>query len=443
MTTMTRAARWRGKGRLKMSFIEQHESGVRSYSRSFPTTFRTARGAWLSDTQGRDYLDFFAGAGALNYGHNNPELKGPLLDYIAGDNITHALDMATEARESFIGALHDIILAPRGLDYKVLFPGPTGTNAVEAALKLARKATGRRGIVSFTNAFHGMTLGSLAVTGNAFKRKGAGTALNDTVFMPFDGALGPDVDTLDVFADALDNPGSGLDHPAGVIVEAVQGEGGINAAHAEWLKRLAAICRDHDIKLIWDDVQAGCGRTGTFFSFDDLGIKPDFVCLSKSISGYGLPMAIVLVTPDCDQFAPGEHNGTFRGHNPAFVTATAALQTYWRDDTFAAGVRDKAARLHAHLHEIAAMVPGLTPEVRGRGLMQGLALHMDGAAEEVAAEMFRQGVIMETSGPRDEVAKFLPPLTISQEELDSGLKIFERAVLTVAKARGVEPQKAA
>ena len=426
-----------------MKHIKQHESAVRSYSRSFPTTFKTARGTRLTDVQGNTYLDFFAGAGALNYGHNHPDLKQPLIDYIAGDNITHGLDMATEARDAFIGAFHDIVLAPRGLDYKLLFPGPTGTNAVEAALKLARKTTGRRTVVSFTNAFHGMTLGSLSVTGNAFKRQGAGTALNDTVFMPFDGALGADVDTLDVFENALTNGGSGLDHPAGVIVEAVQGEGGTNAARAEWLKRLAGICKAHDIKLIWDDVQAGCGRTGTFFSFDDLDIEPDFVCLSKSISGYGLPMAIVLVTPECDRFAPGEHNGTFRGHNPAFVTATAALQRFWRDDSFAAEVRDKAATLHERLTTIAAMVPGLSPEVRGRGLMQGLALGAEGAAEAVAEEAFTRGLIMETSGPDDEVAKFLPPLTLSPQELAEGLDIFEQAVLSVAKARGVALNRAA
>ena len=425
-----------------MSNIEQHESAVRSYSRGFPTTFRTARGAWLTDVNERAYLDFFAGAGALNYGHNHPALKQPLLDYIGGDNITHGLDMATEARERFIGAFHDIVLAPRGRDYKLLFPGPTGTNAVEAALKLARKVTGRRTVVSFTNGFHGMTLGALGVTGNAFKRAGAGVALHDTVFMPFDGALGPDLDTLDVFENALINPASGLDYPAAVIVEAVQGEGGINAASAEWLTRLAALCRAHGIKLIWDDIQAGCGRTGTFFSFDGLELEPDFICLSKSLSGYGLPLSIVLVAPECDIFAPGEHNGTFRGNNPAFVTATAALETFWRDDAFAAGVRETGAYLRARLSEIVAEVPELRPTLRGRGLMQGVALAVPGAAEAVASAAFARGLIMETSGANDEVAKFLPPLTLTRDELDRGLAIFADALRAVARDKGV-PAKAA
>ncbi len=426
-----------------MSHIDQHESAVRSYSRGFPTMFRTARGAWLTDVHGRAYLDFFAGAGALNYGHNHPELKQPLLDYIAGDNITHGLDMATEARDRFIGAFHDILLAPRGLDYKLLFPGPTGTNAVEAALKLARKVTGRRTVVSFTNGFHGMTLGALSVTGNAFKRAGAGVALHDTVFMPFDGALGPDTDTLDVFENALTNPASGLDHPAAVIVEAVQGEGGINAASPEWLTRLSQLCQTHGIKLIWDDIQAGCGRTGTFFSFDGLDVEPDFVCLSKSLSGYGLPLSIVLVAPECDAFAPGEHNGTFRGNNHAFVTATAALETFWRDDAFAADVRDKAAHLAQRLSDIAAKVPGLRPGLRGRGLMQGVALAGEGTAEAVAAAAFERGLIMETSGAHDEVAKFLPPLTLTRGELDRGLDVFEAALLAVAREKDLAAKDAA
>ncbi len=418
-----------------MNIIEQYESEVRSYSRAFPVVFTTAKGATLTDSEGREYLDFFAGAGALNYGHNNPALKQPLLDYIAGDNITHSLDMATEARERFLETFHDVVLEPRGLDYKVLFPGPTGTNCVEAALKLARKVTGRRTVVSFTNGFHGMTLGALAVTGNAFKRRGAGKSLTDTTFVPFDGFLGEGVDTLDVFERMLDGGGSGLDHPAAVIVETVQGEGGINAASPDWLRRLADICKRHDIRLIVDDVQAGCGRTGSFFSFEPAGIVPDFVCLSKSIGGYGLPMAITLVKPEYDRFAPGEHNGTFRGNNPAFVTATAALETYWRDDALASAVREKAEVIQATLRKLADAHPELRPEVRGRGFMQGLALHAEGAAEEVCAEAFRHGLVMETSGPADEVAKLLPPLTITDDELQRGLSILENAVEAVARKR--------
>jgi diaminobutyrate-2-oxoglutarate transaminase len=423
-----------------MDIIEQYESAVRSYSRGFPVVFDKAKNYTLTDTDGREYIDFFAGAGALNYGHNDEAMKAKILEYIQSDRITHSLDMATVARQEFLQTFHDVILEPRGMDYKVMFPGPTGTNTVESALKLARKVTGRRTVVSFTNAFHGMTLGALAVTGNQFKRNGAGKSLNDTVFMPFDGALGCTapgcaVDTLDYFEAMVVNGGSGLGHPAAVIVEPVQGEGGINAASADWLKRLDQLCKKHDIKLIVDDVQAGCGRTGTFFSFEPAGIDPDFICLSKSIGGYGMPMAITLIKPEYDKFAPGEHNGTFRGNNPAFVAATTALETYWRDDQLAANVRRMGETIRAKLSEIAAKHTQVPMQVRGRGFMQGLAIHVDGLAEEVAHEAFKRGLIMETSGPADEVAKLLPPLTLDDAGLNKGLEILAESVDAAIAAR--------
>ena len=182
-----------------MDIFEKYESEVRSYIRSFPEVFVKAKGARLTGRSGKEYIDFFAGAGALNYGHNDDGMKQKLLDYVAGDGIIHSLDMGTEAKEAFIQRFQDVILKPRGMTYKMAFPGPTGTNAVETALKLARKVKGRTNIVSFTRGFHGMTLGSLAVTGNAFKRKGAGVPLHDTTFMPYDGYEGAGLETLDHF----------------------------------------------------------------------------------------------------------------------------------------------------------------------------------------------------------------------------------------------------
>ena len=180
-----------------MEVIERIESNVRSYVRAFPAVFAKAQGATMYDSSGRDYLDFFAGAGTLNYGHNHPVLQERLIEYIAGNGITHSLDMATEAKSKFLGAFERHILRPRDLRYKVMFPGPTGTNAVEAALKLARKVTGRQEVIAFTNGFHGMTLGSLAATGNSSKRKGAGVPLTHVTRAPFDGYYGEDVDTLE------------------------------------------------------------------------------------------------------------------------------------------------------------------------------------------------------------------------------------------------------
>ncbi|MEP1028582.1 MAG: diaminobutyrate--2-oxoglutarate transaminase, partial [Alphaproteobacteria bacterium] len=293
-----------------MKTFEKHESNVRGYIRSFPTVFAKAKNANLIDKDGTQYIDFFAGAGVLNYGHNNAELKEAVMDYMAEDGILHGLDMGTEAKETFLKTFHEVILKPRGMDYKIQFPGPTGTNAVESALKLARKVTGRTNVVSFTNAFHGMTAGALALTGNASKRAGAGMPLNNVTTMPFDGYMGKDVDTLDYFEKTLKDAGSGIDKPAAVIVETVQGEGGINLAGWKWLRRLRAICTQHDILMIVDDIQMGCGRTGPFFSFEPAAVMPDLICLSKAISGLGLPMALVLIRPDLDIWKPGEHNGT-------------------------------------------------------------------------------------------------------------------------------------
>ncbi|MFD9804847.1 aspartate aminotransferase family protein, partial [Streptomyces sp. NPDC059071] len=303
--------------------FEALESNVRGYCRSWPTVFDTASGAWLTDENGKEFLDFFAGAGTLNYGHNNPVFKKALVDYIMADGITHALDMSTVAKRRLLETMRDLVFVPRGLDYKVQFPGPTGANAVEAALKLARKVTGRTTVLNFTNAFHGMTLGALSVTGNAAKRAGAGVPLVHATPMPYDGYLDEPED-FSWMRRALDDSSSGLDKPAAVIVETVQGEGGVNVARAEWLRALAELCSARGILLIVDDVQMGCGRTGGFFSFEVAGITPDIVCLSKSISGYGLPMALVLMRRELDQWAPGEHNGTFRGNNAAFVTAEVA-----------------------------------------------------------------------------------------------------------------------
>ncbi|MDX1649049.1 MAG: diaminobutyrate--2-oxoglutarate transaminase, partial [Myxococcota bacterium] len=296
--------------------FERLESGVRSYIRSFPTTFDTARGCHLWDEDGREYLDFFAGAGVLNYGHNNPKMKQALLSYVERDGIAHSLDMASVSKAEFLERFHEVVLAPRGLgDFRVQFPGPTGTNAVEAALKLARKVTGRNQILSFTNAFHGMTLGALAVTGSAFKRAGAGIPLAHGTAMPFDGYFGDDVDTIDYLRRYIEDQSSGLDLPAAIVVETIQAEGGINVAGFEWLQRLEALAREFEILFVVDDIQVGNGRTGPFFSFERAGLHPDIITLSKSLSGFGQPLSITILRDELDIWEPGEHNGTFRGNN--------------------------------------------------------------------------------------------------------------------------------
>ncbi len=414
--------------------FDRHESNVRSYIRDFPAVFTRAKDHMIWAEDGRSFIDFFAGAGGLNYGHNPEELKQPLLAYISGDGITHGLDMATAAKESFLKRFNEVILKPRKMDYRVAFPGPTGTNSVEAALKLARKITGRTGIVSFTNGFHGMTLGALSLTANPFKRKGAGLPLSHGTAMPYCGYMGENFDSLAFLDRMIGDAGSGLDLPAAVIVESVQGEGGLNTASFDWLRGVAEICKRHDVLLILDDIQTGCGRTGTFFSFEPAGIQPDMICLSKSISGYGLPMAITLIKPEHDRFAPGEHNGTFRGNNPAFVTATAAL-SHWESKALEQSIAAKAQMVNKALTRIVATNPGLKGQVRGRGLMQGIAMGVPGLANEVCAAAFERGLIMETSGPASEVAKVMPPLTIDEAALSRGLEILAEAAAAAVAAR--------
>jgi diaminobutyrate-2-oxoglutarate transaminase len=412
-----------------MNIFEQHESEVRGYCRSFPAVFASAKGAWMTDNKGRRYLDFFSGAGVLNYGHNPDKIKQALLAYLVRDGITHTLDMYSEAKEAFIQRFHDVILQPRGLSYKFQFPGPTGTNAVEAALKLARKVTGREQVVGFTNAFHGMTLGALAVTGNGFKRAGAGVSLNHATSMPFDGYMGADTDTLNFFESMIIDGGSGMELPAAVILETVQAEGGVNVASVEWIRRLREITARHGIVLIVDDIQVGCGRTGHFFSFEEAGIVPDMVTLSKSLSGYGLPLALVLIKPELDQWAPGEHNGTFRGHCPAFVTGTAAL-SFWTNTMLQDTVGQKSALAFERLHQILKR-QGVEAPVRGRGLIQGVEFAEPGLATRISQACFERGLIIETAGIDDQVLKLLPSLTITEKDLQHGLDTIETSLQAV------------
>ena len=410
------------------------ESGVRSYSRGWPTVFTHAKGSVLTSEDGREYIDFFAGAGTLNYGHNHPELKKVVVDHYLEDRVVHGLDMFTDVRREFLQTFDAKILKPRGLDYKVAFPGPGGANAVEAALKLARKVTGRESIVNFTNGFHGMTLGALSVTGNSMKRGGAGIPLVHATPMPFDDYFGQVVPDFMYLEHMLTDGGSGLNKPAAVIVETVQGEGGINAARAEWLRGLSELCKKHEILLIVDDIQMGCGRTGKFFSFEEAGIEPDMVTLSKSISGYGHPLALTLIKPELDIWEPGEHNGTFRGFAPAFATATKAIELFWSDDELEKSTTAKGAYVEGRFNQIAARYPEHDLVVKGRGLARGLQMPSGEIAGQIAQRAFEEGLLVETSGPSDEVVKLLPALTIPDELLARGLDIIENAVDEALKA---------
>ncbi len=414
-----------------MKIFEEIESEVQSYARSFPRVFHRAQKEFLYDTEGNEYLDFLSGAGALNYGHNNPRLKAALLDYIREDGITHGLDMHTQAKGRFMEVFRENILKPRGLDYVMQFTGPTGTNAVEASLKLARNIKGRENIIAFTNGFHGVSLGALATTGNSFHRSAAGVSLGGVSRMPYDGYLGDQVDTTAYLDKVLSDTSSGVDKPAAAIVETVQGEGGIQSAGFRWLRNLQAVCKKHDVLLIVDDIQAGCGRTGTYFSFEEAGIVPDMVTLSKSLSGYGLPFAMVLFSPELDKWKPGEHNGTFRGNNLAFVTAAAAIEEYWSDGAFSRQIKRRGKYMEQRLEQIVARYGDGKFSACGRGMFRGINC-LDGEfAGKICRRVFEKRLIMETSGATDQVLKFLCPLVISDENLARGIDLVEEAISEV------------
>lgn len=410
------------------SIFKNVESEVQSYARAFPVIFNRAKGSYLYDTEGKAYLDFLAGAGTLNYGHNNPILKEALLEYVQADGITHGLDMHTSAKKEFLEALSELIFKPRNMNYMVQFTGPTGTNAVEAAMKIARNVTGRHNIVAFTNGFHGVTLGAMSATGNSHHRNAAGIPLTGVSHLPYAGYMGDDLDTVKLLENMIEDSSSGLDKPAAVILETVQGEGGLNVASNEWLRAIEKLCRKHKIILIVDDIQSGCGRTGRFFSFEESGIKPDLVTLSKSLSGYGLPFAVTLIKPEYDTWKPGEHNGTFRGNNHAFVTATAALRHYWSDDNFSKELQTKIDHLRKRLNKIASGYDRKLIKAKGRGFMQGLECRDGELAGKICRYAFDHGLIIETSGADSQVVKCLCPLTISVDELNKGLDILEKAV---------------
>jgi diaminobutyrate-2-oxoglutarate transaminase len=414
-----------------MQLIETTESAVRSYSRSFPAIFTHAKDDLLTTHDGRDYIDFLAGAGTLNYGHNPAALKDRLISYLQADGLTHGLDLFTEAKGDFLDVFSRYVLAPRGLPYRVQFCSPSGTNAVEAAVKLARIVTGRHTVVAFSGGFHGVSLGSLAATSAAFYRQGVEAGLSGVTHVPFPDSPYGAFDSLDLLRRMVTDTSSGVGAPAAILLESVQGEGGVYVAPVEFLRGLRALCDEHGILLVLDEIQAGCGRTGAFFSFERAGIVPDLVTLSKAISGYGLPMALLLIKPGYDVWQPGQHNGTFRGHQLAFVTAAAAIREYWSDGVdgvFAGTVRRKAAMVRGILGD--AGLHRLGVQVRGLGLIWGIDTSAAPglSAGKISQRCFDRGLVVETCGRDGTVLKVLPPLTVSDDNLTRGLGILTDAL---------------
>ena len=411
-----------------MNIFEKCESNVRSYCRSFPAIFHRAKDSTIYSESGKEYIDFLAGAGALNYGHNNDYIKQQVMFYLNADAITHGLDLHTSAKERFLTTFSENVLSPKGLDYRIQFCGPTGTNAVEAALKLARKIKRRTGIFSFMGAYHGLTLGSIAVTGNKSIRAGTWGTSSNVSFMPYPYGFMSTIDTIAYIESVLTDPNSGIEKPAAILFETVQAEGGGIVAPTEWMQKLRTLCDEHDILLICDDIQVGCGRTGPFFSFERANIVPDMVVLSKSISGYGFPMSLLLIKPDLDIWAPAEHTGTFRGNQLAFVGGTAALELRENTD-LERDVKVKAAFVEDFLtREIKSISAEI--DIRGIGLIWGIDLTNFGGeplAKTITSRCFELGLIVERVGRNDTVLKILPPLSIEMSTLQKGCSLIKQA----------------
>lgn len=410
--------------------FEEKESQVRSYCRKYPVVFDMAKNAEMFSETGTRYIDFLAVAGSMNYGHNNPEIKKSIMTFLGEDHIINALDMYTKTKAEFLETFNKEILSPRHLDYKIMCCGPTGTNAVEAALKLARKNKKRSGVIAFAGAFHGMSLGSLALTTDRVSREGAGVSLDNVTFVPYDcGKL----DSIAYLKEQLEDDHSGVDKPAAIILETIQAEGGINVASVEWLRQIRKICTDNDIVMIVDDIQVGNGRSGTFFSFERANIVPDMVVMSKSISGFGVPMALLLMKPELDIFRPAEHNGTFRGNQLSFVGGTAGIR-YFVNHALDKEVVRKSAVIEKFIKsDILPLDSNLS--YRGIGLIWGIDFSAidPKCALECVHKAFDNRLILEVAGRKDGVLKIMPPLTIEDDLLLEGLSIVKKVVAEVVE----------
>jgi len=377
----------------------------------------------LWNTEGKKFLDFFSGSGSLNYGHSNPLMKKHILEYIEQDGIINSLDQLTVAKLAFMKKFNKVLLQPRNWNYKMQFCGPTGTNAVEAAIKLARKYTGRDNIIYFEHSFHGVTYGSMSVSGMRNKKL-TEDFKKHVVEMPF----GNDLASIDILERYLESA-KGKELPAAVILETVQAEGGMKVAKTAWLQKVATLTASYGLLLIVDDIQAGCGRTGNFFSFDQTGVRPDIICLSKSLSGYGFPLSVNLLNPNIDCWEPAEHNGTFRGNNVAFIAGTHAL-SYWENDNLQTNIFSSEA-LIINFFSSSANLRNLV--LKGKGMIRGFEMKTGEDAGRLLKLLFKNGLILDTCGYNNNILKIMPPLIIEREDLLNGLEIIDRSFTELKK----------
>nr|WP_324734555.1 diaminobutyrate--2-oxoglutarate transaminase [Pseudomonas sp. IT1137] len=429
------------------------ESNVRSYPRKLPLAIAKAQGVWVTDVDGKTYLDCLAGAGTLALGHNHDEIVTSITNFLASGMPMHTLDLTTPLKDAFSEALL-AVLPGNGRDYCLQFCGPSGADAVEAALKLAKTATGRSNIISFSGGYHGMTHGALAVTGNSGPKNSIHTLMAGVQFLPYPHeyrcplGIGGDAGIQALtyyFSQFIEDVESGVSLPAAVILEAIQGEGGVNPAPISWLRKIREVTRKHGIVLIVDEVQTGFARTGDMFACEQAGIEPDIIVMSKAIGG-GLPLALLGIKRQFDAWAPGAHSGTFRGNQMAMATGLATLKVLQQQD-LAAQAQQRGGWLKQQLSLLQQRYPSLG-QVRGRGLMLGIeivderqapdalnSLPMDAElAAAIQQHCFKHGLLLERGGRNGNVVRLLPPLIIDDEQCGLIIARFEKG-LTSALAQ--------
>ena len=423
------------------------ESNVRSYPRKLPLALAKAKGAWITDVEGKEYLDCLAGAGTLALGHNHDDILEALNAFLVSGMPMHTLDLTTPIKDTFSELLLSL-LPNHGKDYCLQFCGPSGADAVEAALKLAKIATKRNTIISFTGGYHGMTHGALAVTGNNGPKQDLTNLMPGVQFFPFPhsyqcptglgGDKGADI-LATQFQHFIEDVERGTPLPAAVILEVVQGEGGVNPAPTQWLRKIRQVTQEHGIIMIVDEVQSGFGRTGRMFAFEEAGIEPDMIVMSKAVGG-GLPLAVLGIKKSFDAWQPGAHSGTFRGNQLAMAAGISTLKALC-SPTLLESVTKRGNWLTHQLQDLQSFYPCLG-QVRGRGLMIGIEIvdehtpdNIKGTfvgdsmlAAEIQKRCFQHGLILERGGRNGNVIRLLPPLIITQDECFEIILRFESAL---------------
>ena len=434
-------------GTVMYEFVRQRESRARTYATRFDRVFGEALGTRLYDTEGRPYLDCLAAAGTLALGHNHPYVVHAVTEFLRSNRIQQALDLTTPAKYQFLRKLYECLPWEFAVHARVQFCGPSGADAVEAALKLFKTATGRSAVLAFHGAYHGMSGGSLALTGNLAAKARIGSLLPDVHHLPYPypyrcpfglGEAGSDA-SLSYLHRVLTDPEGGITKPAAIVLEAVQGEGGVIPPPAEWLRGVRRITAQADVPLVVDEIQTGFGRTGVMFAFEAAGIEPDAIVVSKAVGG-GYPLSLLLYHEKYDLWSPGAHAGTFRGNQIAMVAGAATLEVL-NQQQLAPAARQKGEYLRPGLLELASRHPAIG-DVRGRGLMWGLeivdrdgpadslgSLPADGArARAIQRACLDNGLILETGGRNGAVVRLLPPLIIDRAELDEVVEKLDHAL---------------